>query len=135
MIIFKSPMFAVCTCERCGTVFQPEPSDHLEYRFADRADFENFEVFTDCPTCEKYCKVIRICETDINEGHKPDADIVQVVRCRDCKHFTEGMTVGICYRIEDKPLIPCVYNHYCSYGERRERTDCAGNEKDHARND
>ena len=41
------------------------------------------------------------------------------VRCKDCKHFTEGMAVGMCKRIPDKPIIPVVYNHFCSCGERR----------------
>ncbi|WP_406044091.1 hypothetical protein [Succinimonas sp.] len=42
-----------------------------------------------------------------------------VVLCRDCRYFTEGMAVGMCKRIPDKPIIPVVYNHFCSYGERR----------------
>ena len=50
---------------------------------------------------------------------QPEVDAVEVVRCKDCKHFTEGMAVGMCKRIPDKPIIPIVYNHFCSYGERR----------------
>ena len=50
----------------------------------------------------------------------PIVDAVEVVRCRDCKHFTEGMAVGMCKRNPDKPIIPVPYNHFCSYGERRE---------------
>ena len=50
----------------------------------------------------------------------PAVDAVEVVRCRDCKHFTEGMAVGMCKRNPDKPIIPVPYNHFCSYGERRE---------------
>ena len=49
----------------------------------------------------------------------PTADVVEVVRCRDCKHFTRGMSVGMCLRIKDKPILPCVYNHFCSFGERK----------------
>lgn len=49
----------------------------------------------------------------------PTIDAVPVVRCKDCKHFTEGMAIGMCKRIEDKPIIPIPFNHYCSYGERR----------------
>ena len=48
----------------------------------------------------------------------PTADVVEVVRCRDCKHFTYdnggccGLGVGLCFADE---------NQFCSYGERRER--------------
>ena len=56
---------------------------------------------------------------------QPTADVVEVVRCRDCKHFTKGMAIGMCKRIEEKPIIPCPFipchcEHYCSYGERRD---------------
>lgn len=44
---------------------------------------------------------------------------VEVVRCRDCKHFTKGMAIGMCKRIEDKPITPMPYNNYCGFGERR----------------
>ena len=49
----------------------------------------------------------------------PTIDAVPVVRCKDCKHFTEGMAIGMCKRIEDKPIIPIPFSHYCSFGERR----------------
>ena len=42
-----------------------------------------------------------------------------VVHCRDCKHYTEGMAVGMCKRNPERPLIPIPYNHYCGFGERR----------------
>lgn len=51
--------------------------------------------------------------------YTPTADVVEVVRCRDCRYFTEGMAVGMCKRVEDKPIIPCCFDHFCSYGERR----------------
>lgn len=70
MLIFKTPSFEVCTCERCGTVFQPEAGDNLEYRFADPAQFENLEVFTHCPTCYKYCAVTVKVATDKNDDSK-----------------------------------------------------------------
>ena len=39
-----------------------------------------------------------------------DADVVPVVRCKNCKHWNNGD----CYRIElTRP------DDYCSYGERR----------------
>lgn len=48
----------------------------------------------------------------------PAADVVEVVRCRDCKHFTKGMAIGMCKRISDKP-INMPYNNYCGFGKRR----------------
>ena len=48
-------------------------------------------------------------------------DMVKVVRCKDCKHFTEGMAVGMCKRISDKPIIPMPYTNYCGFGERRNK--------------
>lgn len=45
----------------------------------------------------------------------PTADVVEVVRCKDCKHYSDRrcqMIMGIDDRKKD--------NDYCSYGERRE---------------
>ena len=55
--------------------------------------------------------------------HMPAADVVEVVRCKDCKHWG-GETFGyICkewsgmtFRNYTKP------DHYCSRGERKEQT-------------
>lgn len=44
----------------------------------------------------------------------------EIVRCKDCKHFTEGMAVGMCKRIQDRPIIPMMYDDFCSRGERRD---------------
>lgn len=52
-------------------------------------------------------------------NNTPTIDAVEVVRCGECKHFTEGMAIGMCKRIPDKPIIPVPYNHFCSYGVRR----------------
>jgi hypothetical protein len=48
----------------------------------------------------------------------PPADVVEVVRCKDCKRFLEmetspsydGQCLGYGYLVEA--------NHYCSYGEK-----------------
>ena len=47
-------------------------------------------------------------------------NVVPVVRCKDCKHFTEGMAIGMCKRIPDKPILPIRYDDFCSYGERKD---------------
>ncbi len=49
----------------------------------------------------------------------PIADVVEVVRCKDCKHYNkefhfkdEGWCVNNLYTAKDE--------HFCSYGERKE---------------
>ena len=46
----------------------------------------------------------------------PTADVVDVVRCRDCKHY-RGENIGLCTRL----WVDCMDTEdYCSYGERKE---------------
>ena len=45
----------------------------------------------------------------------PSADVIEVVRCKDCKHYCKWQMK--CDRLH---LVPIADNHYCSYGERRE---------------
>lgn len=47
----------------------------------------------------------------------------KIVRCADCKHFTEGMAIGMCKRDPEKPLFPMEWDNFCKYGERREEND------------
>ena len=75
----------------------------------------------------------------IQDGHKfgsltitelisecPTADVVEVVRCKDCKyicHYTDGHLE--CRLLADLKPIPTTYctmnaDDFCSYGERRE---------------
>ena len=52
----------------------------------------------------------------------PTADVVEVVRCKDCKHYGRkyGDTV-IGYCCHTKQSGYCDKDHFCSYGERREQ--------------
>ena len=56
------------------------------------------------------------------------ADVVEVVRCKDCKFATEychGDFDCQCPHTpwaSDEYAIPCKANDYCSYGERKEET-------------
>ena len=54
----------------------------------------------------------------------PSADVVEVVRCKDCEHFEaiNNDDHGWCKMISDLPCgISVRYDDdYCSYGERRE---------------
>ena len=45
---------------------------------------------------------------------KPTADVVEVVRCKDCKHFESD------FCRYDFALNFCCGDDFCSYGERKE---------------
>lgn len=45
----------------------------------------------------------------------PTADVVKVVRCKDCKHYRIWQMK--CDKLHVKPFAD---NHYCSFGERAE---------------
>ena len=48
----------------------------------------------------------------------PDADVVEVVRCKDCKYYEiHKPTITLNCEREGK-LVPMMPNDYCSYGER-----------------
>lgn len=52
----------------------------------------------------------------------PTADVVEVVRCRECIHWG-GATYGfVCRKFSGIETKICMgADHYCSYGERREK--------------
>ena len=50
----------------------------------------------------------------------PAVDAVEVIKCKYCKHFTEGMAIGMCKRDPEKPIFPMEWDNFCKYGERRE---------------
>lgn len=59
-------------------------------------------------------------------NHLPAADVVEVVRCRDCKHYDDG----ICQLHSEEPdqygggfNMDMLENDFCSYGERKEKND------------
>ena len=58
----------------------------------------------DCPLCQLHRPFAEISKL-------PTADVVQVVRCKDCKYFGEFHHCGI--------LGFCEPDEYCSRGERR----------------
>lgn len=52
----------------------------------------------------------------------PAADVVPVVRCKDCKHRTE---FGNCGHPRQKGVLPSAYPFdFCSYGEPKEDDKC-----------
>ena len=50
---------------------------------------------------------------------KNKADIVEVVRCKDCIFYFEGFMVKPTCRLQDKFMV-VEANHYCSYGKKVE---------------
>ena len=73
--------------------------------------------------------IVEKCIEKVNE--QPDADVVEVVRCKDCERAEMYN-----FYDEDVPRLACVEkkngevcfatkvepNHFCSYGERKEQT-------------
>ncbi len=54
----------------------------------------------------------------------PAADVVEVVRCKDCKHYVDennGFAWCVCHTAFDKFYVQP--NNYCSYGERKKTND------------
>jgi hypothetical protein len=66
-------------------------------------------------------------DSGINEAirlleEQPTADVVEVVRCRDCEYLKEGFYDFWC-QINSKPFDKFSIsnkNHFCSYGKRKE---------------
>lgn len=83
-----------------------------------------------CPTCKGKGEIIvdnwlteGMTEEELaKEEEKALADIVEVVRCKECKHFTEEMIgddlEGFCKSVSG--MLNPAPDFYCSYGERRE---------------
>ena len=59
---------------------------------------------------------------NVIKRHKPTADVVEVVRCKDCKYSErEKAVLGIVDYKCTKHTITCLLDDdFCSYGERRE---------------
>ena len=52
--------------------------------------------------------------------HAPTVDAVEVVRCRECKHFMFSDCYGECSKGRMGIVSP---DDFCSYGERKEGAD------------
>ena len=49
-----------------------------------------------------------------------EKELVRVVRCKDCKNWTNGRCWGIPFCGDDASYIETEEHDFCSYGERRE---------------
>lgn len=62
----------------------------------------------------------KLCEAEIAIGKLPAADVVQVLRCKDCKDWGPGTGgIPICWETYE-PMPP---DGFCSIGERKEVPD------------
>lgn len=59
-------------------------------------------------------KVQRVALSDCEV--QPTADVVEVVRCKDCKHFLSSGMYGECSQAHIRIVRP---DGFCSYGERK----------------
>ena len=84
------------------------------YIDADKADVERISCF--------YSSECRI--EDVQEwlDEQPTADVVEVVRCKDCKNRRETAHGSYCLPVYGLKQITDL-NAYCSYGERKEKND------------
>jgi hypothetical protein len=63
---------------------------------------------------------IKLQEAKITLGFSPTADVVEVVRCKDCKHYkTPECAMWLECSACGGQWDWCNPNDYCSYGERR----------------
>ena len=50
----------------------------------------------------------------------PEVDAVEVVRCKDCTHWSERIGMCLyCYGLHYNAINPSRENDFCSYGEKR----------------
>ena len=49
----------------------------------------------------------------------PAADVVEVVRCKDCKRFVHNKEARVKYCKLELANLKVDENHFCSYGERK----------------
>ena len=88
--------------------------DAFRNYMVERYDKEKCVSEENCKTCEKSClwrKIVSVA---------PTVDAVEVVRCKDCKHWLKCEPSGTNCRVcANTTKIRLPYD-FCSYGERRE---------------
>lgn len=64
------------------------------------------------------------------EHFKNKADYVEVVRCKDCKHYWSYKSIGGFYNckctFDPEYDTPVHEMHFCGYGERKQKNDFKG---------
>ena len=102
------------------------------YIDADKLESHKFVSWTQPEFFDEASQATQAYQTGWNNAidaiveNEPTADVIEVVRCKDCKymcHYTDGHLE--CRLLSDLKPIPTTYctmnaDDFCSYGERRE---------------
>ena len=71
----------------------------------------------------QYCGIVEDCVNVIDD--LPDADVVEVVRCKDCIYAfmtIDGEAAKYCDMFDSDDGVFFDKDFYCAYGERKEQT-------------
>lgn len=75
-------------------------------------------------TCCGDCMHNAVCEIDgyIDKckHFKNKANFVELIRCKECKHWNNGYCEGIPFCGDDASYIETEETDFCSYGERKD---------------
>lgn len=86
----------------------------------ENGDYINREMAADCIVLE--CDDVTLEQARQAIKDCPSADVVEVVRCKDCKHHEELLNNNdenvLCW-VHDVDIV-VAKNGYCSYGERKD---------------
>jgi hypothetical protein len=93
--------------------------------YIDREATIEFIRLNYCKDCNSYngvrCRACSFDDAMLALEDVPSADVVEVVRCKDCKHLiAEKM---LCTHIRNRIFntgFTTFSNHFCSYGEKKE---------------
>jgi hypothetical protein len=93
-----------------------------EYIERDKA-LEDFDKWIDetgaIPKGTSYYYECRACIEDV-----PSADVVEVVRCKDCEHWGGVIYGFVCRKFSGIETKICMHaDDFCSYGERRSENE------------
>ena len=80
---------------------------------------------------DDYCKNVCKCNADSCDKEKcplwaaPACDVVEVVRCKDCKHYSPDNKKGLLHSPCDRifAMSICHEDSFCSFGERKEENE------------
>ena len=122
----------VCSC--CYDIWESVQIKNMQFCPSCGAKMEGGARMAKCRDCLHYeaccafCKIINAAR-NVEQGcehFKDRADVVEVVRCKDCKYYDYGKRfpdIKFCCRLKDKDGEVARYNYsdddFCSYGERR----------------
>lgn len=88
------------------------------------SEVEDLAVCVDCGLQECMDCPRNKAKQKLKEAARNKADVIQVVRCRECKHRgTDDCIFHIKGEPADEELLLKLDNDFCSYGERKEGTN------------